>query len=450
MQHKSREGFNSRLGALLAIAGSAIGLGNLWKFPYMVGDNGGSIFILFYLIFVVLICLPVMLSELVFGRNTQRNIFGAFRKLAPNTSWRFVGVISIVAAFVILSFYSVVAGWTLEYIFQSVRNAFAGQTAEQIGQFFADFSSSTFRPLLWHIIFMALTACIVLFGVRRGIERCSKLLMPLLFLLIVMLAVRTATLPGAAEGIQFLFRPDWSKFSTQTLVGALGQAFFSLSLGMGVMATYASYIPKKEPLVKTAVQSSIADTTFALIAAVAIVPAVFAFGLAPTQGPGLAFVALPTVFQQMPGGTIFAVIFFVIFLLAALTSSISILEVQVAYWVEEFHVGRRKATLLTTLVTAAVGVFCSLSFGVLSDFKILGKTFFELMDFLATNVLLPVGSLLFVMFVGWRMSKATMHRELSMGAGRKMRAVSLVIFFVVRYVAPIAIVLVLLSGFFKL
>ena len=450
MQHKQREGFNSRMGALLAIAGSAIGLGNLWKFPYMVGENGGSIFILFYLIFVALICLPVMLSELVVGRNTQRNIFGAFKKLAPNTAWRFIGIISITAAFVILSFYSVVAGWTLEYIFQSAQNAFKGQTVEQIGQFFTDFSTSTFRPLLWHFVFMALTAYVVLFGVQRGIERCSKLLMPLLFLLIVLLAVRSLTLPGAAEGVQFLFRPDWSKFSTQMLVGALGQAFFSLSLGMGVMVVYASYISKKESLVKTAVQGSLADTVFALIAAVAIVPAVFAFGLAPTQGPGLAFVALPTVFEKMFGGVVFAVIFFIIFLLAALTSSISILEVQVAYWVEEFHVKRRKATVLTALATAIVGVFCSLSFGVLSGFKIFGKTFFELMDFFATNVLLPIGSLLFVIFAGWHMSKAVMHRELSTGTGHKMRSFSLILFFIIRYVAPIAIVLVLLSGFFKM
>jgi NSS family neurotransmitter:Na+ symporter len=448
MQHKQREGFNSRMGALLAIAGSAIGLGNLWKFPYMVGENGGSIFILFYLIFVALICLPVMLSELVIGRNTQRNIFGAFKKLVPGTAWRFIGTISITAAFVILSFYSVVAGWTLEYIFQSAQNAFKGQTVEQIGQFFTDFSTSTFRPLLWHFVFMALTAYIVLFGVQRGIERCSKLLMPLLFLLIILLMIRSLTLPGAVEGIQFLFRPDWSKFSTQMLVGALGQAFFSLSLGMGVMVTYASYISKKEPLVKTAVEGSMADTVFAVIAAVAIVPAIFAFGLAPTQGPGLAFVALPSVFQEMPGGIVFAVIFFIIFLLAALTSSISILEVQVAYWVEEFHVKRRTATALTAIATAVVGVFCSLSFGVMSDFKILGKTFFELMDFLATNVLLPVGSLLFVIFAGWHMSKAVMHRELSMGTRRSMRLFSLILFFVIRYVAPIAIVLVLLSAFF--
>ena len=448
MQHKQREGFNSRIGALLAIAGSAIGLGNLWKFPYMVGEHGGSIFILFYLVFVALICLPVMLSELVIGRNTQRNIFGAFNKLVPGTAWRFIGAISITAAFVILSFYSVVAGWTLEYIVLSAQNAFEGRTIAQLGQLFTDFSSSTFRPLLWHVVFMALTAYIVLFGVQRGIERCSKLLMPLLFLLVVLLAVRTLTLPGAAEGVRFLFRPDWSKFSSQMLVGALGQAFFSLSLGMGVMVTYASYISRREPLVKTAVQGSMADTVFALIAAVAIIPAIFAFGLAPTQGPGLAFVALPSVFQQMPGGTVFAVIFFIIFLLAALTSSISILEVQVAYWVEERGVGRRKATVFTALATAVVGVLCSLSFGVMSGFKVLGKTFFELMDFLATNVLLPVGSLLFVIFAGWHMSKAVMHRELSMGARHSMRTFSLVLFFVIRYAAPIAIVLVLLSAFF--
>lgn len=445
-QHGKRDGFNSNLGALLAIAGSAIGLGNLWKFPYLVAENGGSIFILFYLLFILIICLPVMVSELAIGRKAQKNIFGAFQILAPGTKWKHIGILAITAAFVIISFYSVVGGWTMEYIYQSATNAFANQTPTQIENFFTEFTSSVGRPIMWHVAFMAVTAVVVALGVRQGIEKFAKVLMPLLFILIIVLAIRSFTLTGAKEGFAFLFKPDWSKFSPKLLLNALGQSFFSLSLGMGILVTYASYMKKEDNLTTTAIRGAIADTSFAIIAAVAIIPPIFAFGLPISQGPGLAFVSLPVVFQQMTGGGLFATIFFVIFFIAALTSSISILEVQVIFLKEEFKIKRGWAAAIAATLSATVGVICSLSFGVLSDFKIFGMTFFELMDFFASNVLLPLGSFLLVLFAGWRLKKSVMYKELYTGSRKSIKRLGIVMFFILKYIAPFAIILVFLYG----
>ncbi|MDR1226882.1 MAG: sodium-dependent transporter [Prevotellaceae bacterium] len=442
-----RDGFNSSFGALMAIAGSAIGLGNLWRFPYLVGENGGSIFILFYLIFVAIVCVPVILSELVVGRKAQASIFGAFQKIAPNTGWRHLGLLAITAAVAISSFCSVIAGWTMEYVYQAAINSFEGKTSAQLLQFFTDFTTSTFRPIMWLVLYLCMVAAIILGGVKSGVEKYSKILMPLLFVLMAVLAVRTVTLPGAGAGIDFLIRPDWSKFSSKVPLNALGQAFLSLSIGMGVLVTYGSYMRKADNLTKIAIQGALADTSFAFIAAIAIIPAVFAFGMEPTQGSGLAFIALPAVFQQLPGGELFAIIFFVILFIAALTSSISLMEVQVAFMQEEWRMKRWTATLLATLTSVVLGVLCSLSFGILSSFKIFGNTIFELTDFVASNVLLPVGSLGFVIFAGWRLNKSVMYKELLQGASGSIRRLMIVMFFVLKYVAPTAILWVFLSGF---
>lgn len=440
-----RDSFSSKFGIIAAAAGSAVGLGNIWKFPYVAGQNGGGAFLVVYLLFIVAIGLPVMLSEFSIGRRAQRNAIGSFKKLAPGTPWYFVGVMGVAAAFLILSFYSAVAGWTLEYVFKSLANSFAGRNETELNLMFGDFISGTWRPLLWQLIFMILTAWIVAAGIRKGIEKYTKVLMPLLVIMIVILCIRSVTLPGSAEGLAFLFKPDFSKLTADAVLGALGQAFFSLSLGMGTLITYGSYIGKSNNLPGTVVQVSVADTLIAIMAGVAIFPAVFAFGIDPAEGPGLVFITLPNIFQQMPGGYFFALIFFVLLAVAALTSSISVLEVVVAYFVEELNLSRKRATIFAAVMISVLGVFCTLSFGIMSDVHIFGFLFFDLMDFTASNLLLPLGGFLIVMFVGWYLGSGPAREEIS-NNGRYRLTYFPVFIFLVRFVAPFAITLVFIYG----
>ena len=339
-----RDSFSSKFGVIAAAAGSAVGLGNIWRFPYIAGENGGGAFILVYLLFIMAIGIPVMLSEFTIGRSAQRNVFGSFKKLAPNTYWYLIGLLGVIAAFIILAFYSTVASWTLEYTYKSVINSFSGRTPDQLTSMFEGFKASTFRPILWQLLFMSLTAWIVIAGVKRGIEKYAKILMPILLLLIIIMDVRAVTLTGAKEGVEFLFRPDFSKLDTNSVLEALGQAFFSLSIGMGTLVTYGSYINKRENLANTAISVSAADTIIAILAGLAIFPAVFAFGIEPNAGPDLIFRTLPNIFMQLPGGYFFSLLFFILLVVAALTSSISVLEVVVAYFTEELGMLRRPAT----------------------------------------------------------------------------------------------------------
>ena len=440
-----RDSFGSRFGIIAAAAGSAVGLGNIWRFPYVVGENGGGAFLIVYLIFIIGIGLPVMLSEFTIGRKAQRNAIGSFRKLGPGTPWYLVGVMGVAAAFLILAFYSAVAGWTLEYVFKSVSNAFAGTDDVELNRMFGDFISGTWKPLFWQLIFMVLTAWIVAAGIKKGIEKYTKVLMPVLVLMIIILCVRSVTLPGAREGIAFLFKPDFSALSAQAFLSALGQAFFSLSLGMGTLITYGSYIGKKENLPGAVVQVSAADTIIALMAGVAIFPAVFAFGIDPGEGPGLVFITLPNIFLQMPGGYFFALIFFILLAIAALTSSISVLEVVVAYFVEELHLARKTATIFAAVMITVLGVFCTLSFGIMSDVTILGMDFFNLMEFTASDLLLPLGGFFIVMFVGWYLGSARSRSEIS-NEGTYRLSYFPVFMFLVRFVAPVAIALVFIYG----
>ena len=308
-----RDSFGSKFGVIAAAAGSAVGLGNIWRFPYIAGENGGGAFIIVYLIFIIAIGIPVMLSEFTIGRSAQRNAFGSFKKLAPKTYWYLIGLMGVVAAFMILAFYSTVAGWTLEYIYLSFADAFSGKSPDQLTSIFESFKSGTFRPLLWQLIFMILTAWIVISGVQRGIEKYAKILMPLLLVLVIVLDIRAVTLSGAKEGLEFLFKPDFSKLDTNSILEALGQAFFSLSIGMGTLITYGSYINKRENLTTTAINVTAADTIIAILAGVAIFPAVFAFGIEPNAGPDLIFRTLPNIFQQIPGGYFFSLLFFIQF-----------------------------------------------------------------------------------------------------------------------------------------
>lgn len=441
----NRDGFTSKFGIICAAAGSAIGLGNIWRFPYVAGENGGGAFLLMYLGFVLVLGIPVMLTEFSIGRRAQRNAYGSFRKLAPGKPWYLVGLMGIVAAFVILAFYSTIAGWTLHYVYTSLINGFAGQSTEQLSRSFEAFQSSIGMPLFWQFVFIVLTAIIILSGIKKGIEKYSKILMPFLFLLLLILSVRSLTLPGAMEGLRFLFRPDFSKINADVMLSALGQAAFSLSIGMGALITYGSYIPKNNNLSQTAFEVSVADLLIAVLAGVAIFPAVFAFQMAPDEGVGLIFKVLPNIFQQMVGGYFFSLMFFILLAIAALTSSISIMEVVVAFLVEEFRMLRSVATAITAIAATVVGVFCTLSWSTFEGVSIFGQSIFGIMDFTASNVLLPLGALLIVLFAGWYLSRADLRDELTNGGLLKARLFGLFMF-IIRFVAPVAIAIVFLQG----
>ena len=440
-----RDSFTGRIGIIAAVAGSAVGLGNIWKFPYITGVFGGGAFVLVYLICIAIIGLPVMLSEFTIGRKAQRNAVGSFKKLAPGKPWFLTGIMGVAAAFMILAFYGVVAGWTLEYLGKAVINSFAGKNPADLEGMFGGFINQIIRPIFWQFVFMGLTCWIVLAGIKGGIEKASKTLMPVLLLIIVILDIRAITLPGAGEGLSFLFKPDFSKLSAEGVLSALGHAFFSLSLGMGTLITYSSYMGKNENLGSMAIQCTVADTGIALLAGIAIFPAVFAFGIEPGAGPGLVFITLPNVFQQMPGGYIFSLLFFLLLAVAALTSSISILEVVVAYFSEELKLARRNATIMATIAITIVGIPCSLSMGAMSKVQFLGKTFFDWLDYIAANILLPIGGLLIVAFVGWYLGYDKTKEEIT-NAG-KLKAAYLPLFlFLAKFIAPLVIAIVFLHG----
>ena len=331
-----RDSFGSRFGALVAMAGSAVGLGNLWRFPYLVGENGGAAFIIIYIMMVFFLCLPIFISEFVVGRRSQQNAYAAFRDLSGGSAWKWVGMFTVIVPLIVLSYYSVIGGWSVEYLLKSITFTFTdGDTRTTMSTMFTDFVSSTWMPIIMHTVFLFATTLIVMVGIKDGIEKFSKVMMPLLFFMVLAIAVYSLTLPGAGRGVDYLFKPDFSKIDGHTFAAALGQAFFSLSLGFGTIMTYASYVDKKENPLFQSTATAVSDLMFALIAGVAIMPAVFAFGLDPQSGPGLVFETLPYVFSQMPAGGVIAIVFFIALLVAALTSSISMLEVAVAYLVEE-------------------------------------------------------------------------------------------------------------------
>lgn len=439
-QPAKRESFGSSFGVLVALAGSAVGLGNLWRFPYLVGQNGGAAFILIYLGFVILAGLPVMLSEFIIGRRSQASARAAFLKLAPGTHWGIAGVLGVICCILILSFYSVVGGWGLEYLFKAVCFDFTTGDQAALKTMFSNFSTSVGAPLICHTIFLGLTAGIVIAGVQNGIEKSSKVMMPLLFLIVIGIAVRSMTLPGSGPGLSYLFKPDWSKVTSQTFLAALGQAFFSLSLGSCMVITYASYVKKDANIISLSAQTAAADTVFAIIAGCAIMPAVFAFGISPGEGPDLVFITLPHIFSQMPLGGVIAIFFFLALLLAAITSAISILEVIVAFCIEQFKMKRTLAVVLVFILIWVLGALCSLSIGPLDSFKILGKNIFDLFDFLSADFLMLIGGLLVVIFVGWKLGPSQAFDEITNSGTLPVPAWMLkTILFLIRYVAPAAL-----------
>lgn len=443
-----RDNFGSRFGALVAMAGSAVGLGNLWRFPYLVGENGGAAFIIVYIVLCFVICLPIFISEFIVGRRSQRNVYAAFRDLSGGSAWKWVGLAAIFVPTIVLSYYSVIGGWSIEYLIKSLTFSFTQVDSQRaFSTMFTDFVSSTRMPLMAHAGFMLVTALIVALGIKKGIEKFSKVMMPMLFFLVVCIAAYSVMLPGAKAGIDYLFQPDFSKLTGQACAAALGQAFFSLSLGFGTIMTFASYVSKKENILFQSVSTAVSDLVFALIAGTAIMPAVFAFGIDPQAGPGLVFETLPYVFSQMPAGGIVAILFFFALLVAALTSSISMLEVSVAFLVEEKKIPRAAACAILFVICFIIGGICSLSFGPLSHIQIGGGNIFDFLDSVSSNVLMTFVSLLTVIFVGWRLKKTDVYDEFTNG-GTLSRNAKLfgVLWFLIRYVAPIAIIAIFVFG----
>ena len=441
-----RDSFGSRFGALVAMAGSAVGLGNLWRFPYLVGENGGAAFIIIYILLSFIICLPIFVSEFVLGRRSQKNAYAAFRDLSGGSAWKYVGLMTVIVPLVVASYYSVIGGWSFEYLFKACTFSFNGSQAS-MSSMFTDFVSSPWVPLICHTIFLLTTCLIVVVGIKDGIEKFSKVMMPLLFFIVIAIAIYSVCLPGAKAGLDYLFNPDFSKIDGKAIAAALGQAFFSLSLGFGTILTYASYVDKKENALFQSTATAVSDLMFAMIAGVAIMPAVFAFGLNPQSGPGLVFETLPFVFGQMPAGGFIAILFFLALLVAALTSSISMIEVAVAYLVEEKKFSRIGACAALFALCWTVGAMCSLSFGPLSDFTIGGRTIFDFFDNLSSNILMTLGSLLTVIFVGWRLKKTDVYDEFTNGGSLSTNVkVFGVLWFLIRYICPLAIIFIFVYG----
>lgn len=438
---KSRGNWGSQVGFILAAAGSAVGLGNIWRFPYLTGENGGAAFVVIYIACVIIIGLPIMVAELAIGRHTEKNPVGAFQKLAPKSGWFLVGLLGVATGIGILSYYSVVAGWTLGYLVKTISGSFSTQiSADASKELFISFVKNPWYSIGFLFIFLVLTAYVVIGGVAKGIERWSKILMPALFIMLILLTIRSVTLPGAVAGLKFYLQPDFSEITLTTFAKALGQALFSLSLGMGAMITYGSYIRKEDNLTINAAWVCFSDLSVALIAGLMIFPALFAMGINPQEGAGLVFVVLPTIFAKIPGGLIFGSGFFLLLVVAALTSTISLLEVVVAFLVDQYRWSRSRAVLSMSALAFVLGIPSALSFGASSLFTrlpLVGKGFLDVANIILGNYSLIFGSLLIALFVSYKWGikavVAEVTKENNVFYFRKTWA------FLIRYITPIAI-----------
>ena len=441
---KERAVFTTKIGAVATTVGSAVGLGNIWRFPYEAGVHGGGAFMVCYLFFVFIIGMPLLCAEFIMGRGTRSNVFGAYRKLAPGTHWDWFGVLGIVSSLLIISFYAVVAGWTAEFCLASISGELDFATTEARHEGFMMLTSGN-NSVVWTIIFLIFNFIILFAGVTKGIERASNILMPIFFLLLVAFCINSFTLPGFSEGINYLFHPDFSKITPSVVLGALGQAFFSLSLGLGCMMTYGSYFSDKNRLGKTAATTAILDTLVAILAGVIIFPAVFSFDLSPQAGPTLVFEVLPHIFNQLPGGMWWSTLFFLLLFLASLTSTVSMSEISISYFCEERGMSRGAATATTALISLIGALLCALSFGMLSDFTIFGKNFFNLFDYVSSNIALPLGGMGCAIFTGWLIKRKFISDQLTDNGTFKFRFIGTLIFFL-RWICPIAIFLIFLNS----
>ena len=434
----------------MAMVGSAIGLGNLWRFPYLVGTNGGAAFILIYLVAIVLLCLPALYAEFVVGRRSQSSPVAAFDRLVPGTAFKTFGWLGLVICFLLLGFYPVVGGWTLNYLGRSLAFHLISEDTALMTSVFENVSSSVWMPLGCFLLFMGVNFVIVVLGVQKGIEKFSSFMTPALFVLILVMVVYSATFPGAGAGYRFLFRPDFSAVTVRTFSDAIGQAFLSLSLGCGTIMIYASYADKRQNIASTGLKTALLDTFFAILAGCAIMPAVFAFGISPSEGPGLVFIALPSIFAKMPGGQLIAVLFFFVLFLAALTSSISMLEVLTGIFIEQFRLTRRKALLCVSAIVLVLGSLCSLSLAPASPLKVGSVSVFDLFNNLS-SMLLPIGALMVVVFVGWKLPWSETVDELTSGGLHRLPAGWLkALAFMLRYVTPLLLLAMIVAGFMSI
>lgn len=438
---QTKDQWSSKLGFILAASGSAIGLGAIWKFPYVAGTSGGGAFLLIFLLFTFLIGLPLLMGEFIIGRSTQKDAINSYKEIAPNTSWHLIGRLGIVTCFILLSFYSVVGGWVLIYIWKTATGSLSGLTQADYGDLFGNIVSNPYISVGAQFIFMIMTTFVIAKGVTSGIEKASKYMMPALFVLFIILTIRSFTLDGAMEGVSFFLKPDFANVTSETILFAMGQSFFALSIGVSVMVTYSSYLSKKESLPQSAISIVLMNLLVAILAGLVIFPAVFAYGLEPDAGPTLLFNVLPTIFGQMPFGTLFFLAFLILFLFAALTSAFSMLEIIVAATSKGDDTKRKKYAWIIGAAIFVIGVPSALSYGVLSDFTIFGKILFDAFDFLVSNILMPLGALLIAIFIPMKISKEKLYDELRTGSNIGKRLFS-VWFLLIRYVAPVAILIV--------
>lgn len=440
----TRDRFRSSIGALAATLGSAIGLGNIWKFPSLAGQNGGATFVLLYLLCVLLVGLPVMIAELTVGRRARANAVHAYERLTPGKPWKLIGVAGVASAFMIMSFYTAVAGWVYAYIAKAAAGSLAVK-ADALGGIFGATVSGNFWPLFWQWVAIGVVGAVVMRGVSGGIERAIKRLMPALLVLLLVCDIRALSLPGAWTGVSYLFAPDFSKVTIGVVLAALGLAFFKLSIGMGAMTTYGSYMDPSENIPKTALRVALADTAVSLLAGLAIFPAVFAFGFQPNAGASLLFITIPAVFASMPFGRVITVVFFTLTAIAATGAMISLMEVVVAWLGERFRLSRTRATLAAMAAMAVVGLPVNLSNGSLAGIKVFGKNLFDLLDYTTSNIMLPVGGLFIALYVGWVWSYPTLRAALSNHEQLNNSRVSSLMHGLLRYVAPAAIAAIFLS-----
>jgi neurotransmitter:Na+ symporter, NSS family len=437
--------WTSKLGFILAAAGSAIGLGAIWKLPYMTGENGGGVFFLLFIIFTLLIGAPILIAEFTIGRNAQKDAISAYKHIAPGKPWALIGYGGVVASIILLSFFSVVGGWIISYLARSFTGSLTNLTQEEYGNFFNTIISNPYETVIAQLLFMVFTIWVVQGGVSKGIEKANKYMMPSLFILFIILLIRSLTLDGAMEGVEFFLKPDFSALTGETILLALGQSFFALSVGVSVMVTYASYLSKKEDITKSAFSVVGLNIFISLLAGLVIFPAVFALGFSPSSGPGLVFVVLPAVFNEMALGGIFMFIFFILLLFATLTTAFSILEIVVAAMIKGDAAKRKKASWIAGITVFLIGIPSALSFGVLSDVKIFNLSIFDFADYLTSNIALPVGALFISLFIGYQMKRIEVQKEFESGADPG-RSLFKLWYFLIRYIVPIMIILVFLKS----
>lgn len=447
---EERAKFGSKLGMILATAGGAVGLGNVWRFPYMVGQDGGAAFILVYIGCVLLLGIPCMVAEFIIGRRGAANTYRAYSKMAHGSAWKYVGFLGVLTGYLITGYYAVVSGWCLQYIYASVVGQLHGDP-QFVEDYFLTFSTDPVRPVFWLAVILLVTHFVIIHGVRGGIEKASKLLMPTLFVLLLVIVVCSCMLPGAGKGVDFLLKPDFSKFDQSVFLGALGQSFFSLSIAMGCICTYASYFSRQTNLLQSAVQISVIDSLVAILAGLMIFPAAFSVGVNPDSGPSLIFITLPNVFNEafavMPVlGWIISLLFYALLSLAALTSLMSLHEVSTAFFYEELHISRKKGACLVTASTFIIGIFCSLSLGKFEALQIGGKALFDVFDFVTGQIFLPIGGFLTCLFLGWFVPRQVVKDEFT-NWGTVSRRWFGVFIFLVRYVCPLAILCIFLHQF---